>query len=172
MNNFVEKNINELNINPFEMVGKQWMLITAGDKNSCNTMTASWGGMGVMWYKNVVNIVIRPQRYTKTFVDSQNTFSLSFFNEDYRKTLQYCGKVSGREEKRKIENTELTLCYDDESETPFFHEASMVIICKKLFRTPFKEEDFIDKQILDKAYPDKDYHFLYFGEILKALVKK
>ena len=80
-----EKKPLELKENPFEMIGKDWLLITAGTKESCNAMTASWGGLGVLWGKNVVTVYIRPQRYTKEFVDAQDTFTLSFFDGKYFK---------------------------------------------------------------------------------------
>ena len=69
----------ELDFNPFQKIGKQWMLITAGNESGYNTMTASWGGAGVMWGKPSVTAYIRPQRYTKEFVDREETFTLSFY---------------------------------------------------------------------------------------------
>ena len=67
----------ELQKNVFSMIGKEWLLVTAEKEGQVNTMTASWGGLGVMWGKNVAFIVLRPQRYTKEFVDAGETFSLS-----------------------------------------------------------------------------------------------
>ena len=61
----------DIQYNPFEMIGKQWLLVSAGDKERCNTMTASWGGVGVIWNKNVVTVYIRPQRYTHELSGSQ-----------------------------------------------------------------------------------------------------
>ena len=46
---FKEINLTDLQFNPFTKIGSQWMLITAGNKDGFNTMTASWGGMGVLW---------------------------------------------------------------------------------------------------------------------------
>ena len=66
---FKEVKAEELTMNPFTKIGKEWLLITAGNEEKCNTMTASWGAMGVMWGKNAVTVYIRPQRYTKEFVD-------------------------------------------------------------------------------------------------------
>ena len=94
---FREIAIDELKLNPFTKIGTQWMLITAGDEKKHNTMTASWGAMGVMWGKNVVTVYIRPQRYTKQFVDSQDTFTLAFFGESYKRALNICGTKSGRD---------------------------------------------------------------------------
>ena len=72
--NFTEISPMELG-NVFDLIGKKWMLVTAGDQNKFNTMTASWGGMGVMWHKNIAVTVIRPSRYTYEFVDNNDTFS-------------------------------------------------------------------------------------------------
>ena len=72
---FKEIKIEELSLNPFAKISKEWMLITAGDEKKSNTMTASWGGLGIMWSKNVATAYIRPQRYTKEFVDNNEVLS-------------------------------------------------------------------------------------------------
>ncbi|MFZ2028154.1 MAG: flavin reductase family protein, partial [Lactococcus raffinolactis] len=89
--------IDTLDMNPFTKIGKEWLLITAGTADNCNTMTASWGGFGFLWNRNVATVYIRPQRYTKTFVDGTDTFTLSFFNGDFRKVMTYLGQTSGRD---------------------------------------------------------------------------
>lgn len=159
----------QLQGNPFEMIGHEWMLITAEKNGKANTMTASWGGLGVMWNKNVAYITIRPQRFTKEFIDGSDTFSLTFFEEGFRKTLGYIGSVSGRDED-KIAKAGLTLVHDNS--TPYFEEAKTVVICRKLFAQPYTEAAFLDTSILDTNYPDKDLHTLYIGEITKVLVKE
>jgi Conserved protein/domain typically associated with flavoprotein oxygenases, DIM6/NTAB family len=169
MTNFIEIKPNELTKNPFEMIGKEWMLVTAKKNGVCNTMTASWGGFGVMWSKPVAYIVIRPHRFTKEFIDASNTLSLTFFDERYRKELAYLGKVSGRDED-KIANAEFSIDYD--GETPYFKEANTVLICKKLFNQPFEASNFTEKDIIPTMYPDNDFHTLYIVEIEKLLVRK
>ena len=158
----------ELNFNPFAAIGSQWMLVTAGDNSKLNTMTASWGGAGVLWNKNVVTCYIRPQRYTREFMESQDCFSLSFLPEKYRSELAYCGRVSGRDED-KIAKTGLTVCNDFEA--PFFEEAETALICKKLYVDEIKPECLLDSELDSKNYPAKDYHIVYIAEIIKALVK-
>lgn len=153
---------------PFEMIGKDWMLVTAQYNGKVNTMTASWGGLGVMWGKDVAFLVIRPQRYTKEFIDQSTQLSLSFFGQDYHKELGYLGSVSGRDE-NKIEKAGLTIV--TENSVPYFAEADTVLLCKKLFAQPFEESAFLDTSILEKWYPDKDYHTLYIAEIEKVLKK-
>ncbi len=147
----------------------KWMLVSAAKPDgTVNTMTASWGGFGIMWNKEVTFIVIRPQRYTKEFVDNTDSLSLTFFDKSYLKTLGYLGKVSGRDED-KIAKAELTIIKD--TDAPYFEEAETVIIAKKLFVQRIEEEAFLDKKIIDRWYPEKDFHYLYIAEITKILQK-
>ncbi len=168
MNNFKETSAKDFNFSPFKLIGSDWMLITAEKEGKVNTMTASWGGMGVMWAKNVAFIVIRPQRYTREFVDTANSFSLSFFEEDYKKILTYLGTVSGREED-KISKSGLNIDFEDN--VPYFREAKIVMTCKKLYKQKFHADCFIEKSIIDKWYPEKDFHEIYVAEIEKILVR-
>lgn len=153
--------------NPFSLIGKGWMLITAG-KDRCNTMTASWGGLGVMWNKNVAFVVVRPQRYTKEFLDAEPAFSLSFLGNEHRKALSYLGTVSGRDED-KMARSGLTVAHEDG--VPYFAEAHTALICRKLFSQPYDPAAFLDRDIVARQYPDKDFHTLYIAEIVKALAK-
>lgn len=121
---FKEIKPEELQKNPFQMIGKEWLLVTAEKDGKANTMTASWGGVGVMWGRNVAFIVIRPQRYTKEFIDASDKLSLSVLDEEYRKTLSYLGSVSGRDED-KIAKSGLTVAHTDD--VPYFAEANTVI---------------------------------------------
>lgn len=169
MSKFIEIKPEELNKSAFQLIGTDWMLITAKKDDKVNTMTASWGGFGVMWGKNVTYIVIRPQRYTKEFVETSDTFSLTFFDKSFRKELSYLGTVSGRDED-KISKAKLTVKYLDN--TPYFEEANIIIKCKKLYAQDFKPECFITNELDKKWYPEKDYHMLYIAEVEKILIKE
>lgn len=169
MNNYKEIKPENLDQSAFKLIGKDWMLITAAKDNKVNTMTASWGGLGIMWNKNVAYIVVRPQRFTKEFLDASSTFSLTFFDESYRKDLSYLGTVSGRDED-KLSKTNLTVSYIDG--TPGFEEAKLTIICRKLYAQEFKPECFIDDAIEKQCYPQKDYHTIYIAEVEKILIKQ
>lgn len=164
-----ELNPKELNDNPFTLIGNEWFLVTAEKAGKCNTMTVSWGGLGVMWGKDVAFIVIRPQRYTKEFIDGSDTLSLSVLPDGHKKDYSYLGTVSGRDED-KISKTELTIAHD--GDTPYFEDARLVLICKKLFSQPYTPDAFLDKELLQKWYPDSDYHVLYICEIKKVLVNE
>jgi len=155
--------------NPFSMIGSDCMLVCAQKKDgSINAMTAAWGGLGVMWGKNVAFVVIRPQRFTKEFVDGSEGLSLTFFGKDYKKMMSYMGSVSGRDED-KIKKMGLSVTKD--GDIPYFGEAQTVLICRKLYAQDMKADCFIDKQPDHMWYPAKDYHTLYIAEIEKILVK-
>ena len=151
----------------FSLIGDRWMLVAATDKSGrTNAMTASWGGMGVLWGKKVAFVFIRPQRYTKRFVDEAEKFTLSFFDDSYKNMLGYMGKVSGKDED-KIAKSGLTVT--DRNGAPVFKEASLTLVCKKMYRDTLKEENFIDKSNIEKWYPQKDYHDVYVAEIVEEL---
>lgn len=155
----------EIKGNLIERLSKEWMLITAEKDSKTNTMTASWGGFGELWGKDVSYIVVRPSRHTYSFLESGEYFSLCFFDSSYKEKLAFCGKVSGRD-KDKIKECNFTTKNDL---APYFEEAKTVIICKKLYSTMIKKEDFLSPEFADNMYPDGDYHKLYVGEILKVL---
>lgn len=161
----------ELKFNPMTLIGKEWMLVSAGNEKSFNTMTAQWGHLGAIWNGDMPTSVIflRPQRYTRTFVDKEGYYTLSFFDEAYKKDLMYLGTHSGRDED-KLAKTSLTPVFSDES--VYFKEAKMVLVCRKIYRDKLHEESFIDQDILKKNYPEHDFHYVYIGEIVKAYVNE
>ena len=158
----------ELQDNPFTLIGRDWLLITAGNREKCNTMTASWGGVGVLWNQDVCTIYIRPQRYTKEFVDGEKEFSLCVMDSSYREALSLCGTKSGRD-MDKIAACGFTLDY--EGDTPYFKEARLVILCEKLYAQELAPQYFTAEGYDERYYPDKDYHTMYVGRIKKILVK-
>jgi len=154
--------------NAFKLIGTDWMLITAGTKEKFNTMTASWGGLGILWGKKIAFCVVRPQRYTYEFIESSKNFTLSFFNDEYREALNLCGKKSGRDIDKAVEAgiTPIELSQGAVS----FEEARLVLECRKLYFQDIDPNHFIDLD-LDKNYPNKDYHRMYVGEIVNCYLK-
>lgn len=163
-----EINLGKAEINPFKKIGSQWMLVTSGDTKSYNTMTASWGFMGVMWNKNVVTIVIRPQRYTLEFLKKNDLFTISFLNEKDKDILKFCGTNSGRDV-NKAEKTGL-IPFDIDGTTGF-EQSEETYVCRKLYMQPLDEEHFIDKSLLSN-YKDGDFHIAITAEIVKAVTKE
>lgn len=160
--------------NAIELIGDKWMLVSAGtlndkDNKTWNTMTASWGGMGHLWNKAVAFVFVRPQRFTYDFIEANETMTLTFFDEKYRKDLQFCGAKSGRDFD-KAKETGLTPVSVDCGSVAF-DEAYLVLECKKLYGEMLKEEGFLATDVMTKNYPAKDFHRMYVCEITKAWVK-
>ena len=166
MKGFEQVDITAVSDNFFERIGSQWTLITAGTQDKFNTMTASWGGTGVLWNRNVVFSFIRDSRYTLEFVDGSEYYTLSFFGGEYMKELAFCGRNSGRDVD-KIAATGLTPVFDREA--PYFEQADLVLVCRKLYKQRMQPECFIDRDALDKWYGDNDFHEVFVGEIVAAL---
>lgn len=164
MESFIQLNPKEFNDNVFHLIGSDWMLITAGTPERYNTMTASWGGMGVLWNKNVCTVYIRPTRYTFEFMEANPTFSLCFFESSFRSALNLCGKKSGRDIDKAKETGLIPVA--GEHGTVLFSQARLVFECKKLYHHDINPQNFLDENI-ESMYPLKDYHRLYVGEILR-----
>ena len=158
---FKETDIHSLSFNPFDKIGKEWLLISAKKDGITNTMTASWGCIGHLWNKNIVVVFIRPQRYTKEFVDAADSFTISFF-DDKHKELGYLGTKSGKDED-KISNVGFHIA--EIEYLPTFEEAKEVFLCKKIYVGKLEKEHFLMKELYEQMYPDDDLHYVYIGEI-------
>lgn len=172
--NFKEIPVEALQLNPMTLIAKEWMLITAGnEERGYNTMTASWGHLGSIWGHGgglpTAVAYVRPQRYTKEFVDREEYYTLTFFPAEYKKALGYLGSHSGRDGD-KVAAAGLTPVFAED--WTFFDEASLVLVCRKLYRAPLVEEGFLDREVLEDCYPKRDFHDLYIGQIVKVLVKE
>ncbi len=166
---FQKIDINKISINPFESIGNEWTLISAEKDGVVNTMTASWGTMGVFWGKNVIQVGIRPQRYTKEFVDAADVFTVTFFGGNHKKELGYLGSVSGRDED-KIAKVGFHVTEVEEG-APTFEEGTLVLVCKPLIVSKLDPKDFVDPKNDETFYAAKDYHYMYMAEIVAAYRK-
>ena len=159
----VTEKLDALDFNPYKKIGKEWFLVTAGDENGWNTMTASWGFAGVMWGKNTFTTVIRPQRYTKEFIDKADYFTISFFKEDYKKALSFCGSHSGRDcDKAK----ETGLQPMEVGGSVAFAQARRVLVCRKMYTSMLQKDGFVKPEIYEKWYGEDPLHREFVGEVL------
>ena len=168
-----EISVKDLSLNPMTMIADTWMLITAGnEKNGYNTMTASWGHLGSIWGHNSglpsAVVYVRPQRYTKQFIDREDYFTLSVMGNQYKKQLAYLGSHSGKEEDKLSVVGFKPLFIDG---TTAISGAEMVLVCRKLYAAPVKEEFFTDKTIVEEHYPERDFHTMYIGEVVDLLAR-
>lgn len=165
--------------NVFKLIGEDWMLITSADKEGeliCgrdyNTMTASWGGVGILWGKPVAFVFIRPQRHTFTFTERNSMMTLSFFGKEYRKALSFCGNKSGRDYDKARECGLTPVCdMTEDGRTVYFNEARLVLKVRPLYKEYLKKEAFLSEEPL-KSYAAGDFHMMYVCEITEALIEE
>ena len=163
---------------PFHVWNERWFLLAAGElaetdpaeasaaDRRYNFMTVSWGGLGVIWGKPFALVVVRPTRHTRRFIDDADSFTLSVLPQRYRRALNYCGSHSGRDED-KVSGSGLTPIVSRYVRAPSFDEAELVLECRKTYFSDLDPSHFLDPGI-ENNYPARDYHRVYFGEILAA----
>lgn len=159
----------DLDQNIFSLLADRWGLLTVADGEGCNPMTVGWGGVGVLWKKPVVTVYVRPQRYTYGLMEREDHFSLSFLPESCKEILTLCGSRSGRDTD-KVKACGLTVGQGQNA--PWFEEAELTFICRKLYAQDMEPACFVDKTLDETFYPDRDYHRAYVGEIEKILLQK
>ena len=154
--------------NVFQVIGRDAMLITAGSSDRFNTMTASWGGWGHLWNRDVTFCFVRPQRYTFGFMEQAEYYTLCFFDKEHQAALDYCGSRSGRDVD-KIAATGLTPVTDEATGAVYFAEARLALVCRKLYAQDLTADSFVDRGIVGEAYPKADFHRMYVGGIVRCL---
>ena len=157
MKNFMEKS--------FELFDKGWALVTAGTVENYNTMTISWGGLGTLWNKPVATVYVKPIRHTHSFLDSNEFFTVSFFDEKYRKDLGVLGTLSGRDGD-KVAKTALTAVSVGNSVS--FKEAKLTLLCKKIYRQDM-DKSFMPDFAVEKYYTDEAEHTMFVGQVLEMI---
>lgn len=160
--------IGDLSDNVFDIIGKEWMLVTAGNQENFNTMTASWGGMGWLWNKPVAFVFVRPERYTYEFIEKNERLTLSFLGEENRKIHSVCGSMSGRDID-KVKETGLKPFFTEQGSV-CFEQARLSLECKKLYADTIKSENFFEQESLNKWYgAHGGFHTMYILEIEQVL---
>jgi len=161
-----EKDIASFNENFFDLMEKDYGLLTAGTPESFNAMTISWGSIGTLWRRNTFTVYVRPSRFTFQFLTKSDYFTVSFFPKSFRDKLTYLGNHSGRDED-KIKKCNLTpVTVGGNAVT--FAEARLVFVCKKLYEADLLPEA-IPEMVQNRFYLQKDFHRIFIGEIVQVL---
>jgi flavin reductase (DIM6/NTAB) family NADH-FMN oxidoreductase RutF len=177
---WIPRSIREFRGSPVSRIGDEWMLISSGDdplSGAWNTMTASWGGFGVLWGKDVAFMVIRQTRFSLEFAERNDLFSLSFFDKKYKAALDFCGEKSGRDYDKAAETGITPVVFGKDhaggkaAGAVGFAEAKEIIICRKLYTHDFAPGSFLDPEIDSACYPEKNYHRMFIGEALTMMAK-
>ncbi len=164
---FSEIATDDIRDNVFKLISEDWFLLTAGNlSDGYNTMTASWGGLGQLWHRRVAFVFVRPQRYTRKFMKDNSFFTMCFFKEEYRESLKYCGAHSGANVD-KVRETGL-IPFEPSPGVTAFRQSNLILVCRKIYHHDIDPERFIEEEI-DSLYPEKGYHRMYIGEIIRCL---
>ena len=166
---FREVSCKEFTINPFTSLSTDAVLITAPDGDSVNPMTAAWGSYGYIWNKNAITVVVRPQRYTFGLMENTDTYTVAYFHNKRRDAMSLCGTQSGRDID-KMKECGFTMGECDGFR--YIEEADVVFCCRKMYAQDMTEESFVDKAVMNRCYPERDFHRTYVGEVVKILVKE
>ena len=162
----------EFDENIFNLVGKDWTVITAGEEP--NSMVASWGGVGIMFNKPVTWCFLRANRYTLEKIKETGFYTMSYFPEQYKGEIMPFGTKSGRNTD-KMAQTKLTPVLTPAG-APAYKEAKIIIECKLIAAPTVSKDEFYTqegKDFLQGGYDEaKDWHKLVYGEITKIYIKK
>jgi len=158
--------IQDFLIKPLEGWNGQGLLLTCGDFASghFNAMTVGWGSLGVMWGLPFVQVVVRPVRYTYQFMEQYDTFTVCAFPETYAPALDLLGNKSGRDGD-KISESGLTPIASQLVTAPGYEQAELILEARKIYWHDLEKKHFLDPR-LELKYPAKDYHRVYYGEVL------
>lgn len=166
---FQEIKATELHGNVINEIGNKWMILSAGTERDFNFMTINWGMMGELWFKHAVTVYARESRLTKKYMEDNKYFTLTSLKPGNEKALQIAGAKSGRDIDKLSESGLTSVFIED---CPTFEEAEYTVLCKKIYSTDIKPENFTDKEFFKTAYEDEDYHTMYIGEIVKVFLNK
>ena len=146
----------------------QGFLVTSGSFEKHNMLTAGWGNLGAFWNRPTMTVYIRKSRYTYQFIDNNDYFTCSFFDQKQAADIiKLCGSKSGRD----INKTEACDLHPINLAGGIgFSEAKLIVVCRKLHHFDVNANDFDDSNMGNKTYPHHDFHRGYIGEIIKAYV--
>lgn len=158
---------------------KQGVLLTTKTQEKTNSMVISWGTLGIEWNKPIFTTYVREHRFTKGQLDKNPEFTINIPIGDYdKKIIGICGSKSGHDID-KINEANLTLVDADEISVPAVKEFALTLECRVVYRQEQAQKYIIDPE-LERMYPrdvdssfhgsNKDYHTVYYGEIVKAYI--
>ena len=160
--------LKNFNLEPLYMIDQEWALLTSGNREKFNTMTVSWGGRGTIWNKPSVTVYVKPIRYTYEFMETNEYFTLSFYDNKYKKDLGILGTKSGKNTD-KINLTTLNPEFLENAVS--FKESKLTLICKKMYFQDLDIKNIPQKEI-DKYYKTEPVHRMYIGEVIDIIDKR
>ena len=169
MHTFQPLDLNEFMESPFELVSNSGLLVTSEFEGKLNPANSYWGGLGAMWGKPAVFIVLGETSYTGEIMAKSGMFSVSFLDKaKYHSMLKYMAQISGRNED-KIAGARLNVAY--RHKIPYTDEADKVILSRVMYKGPLDESMIQVKDVKDKFYEENHKHDIYIGEVIEVLAR-
>ena len=137
--------------------------LTVAAKRQTNVMTIGWALVGILWQKSVMMVAVRNSRHTFDLIEEADSFTVSVPTKDLKKELELCGTMSGRAVD-KFKECKLATGKAKKVSSPVLEIPGYHYECRRLYKSAL-DPTMMDKT-LDDLYPKKDYHTLYFGEIV------
>jgi len=164
----------EISDNVFTLVGKDFTVITAGKEDHYNSMIGSGGGLGMLFMKPTTWCILRADRYTLELIQKVQTYTMSYFSNEFKERMLFLGSKSGRDSE-KMKEVELTSVQTPSGDMSF-KEARLILECKLTALTIANPDDFYTqetKDYINEAYQEANvYRKLAFGEITRVWMKK
>lgn len=139
-----------------------FLTVKAGDVK--NTMTIGWATFGFIWQKPIMMVAVRDSRHTFGIIEKAADFTVSIPTGDMRKETAFCGTQSGRDVD-KFQSCNLQTADGQRVASPIIKVPGIHLECKIVFKQAM-DPVHLDRQYDGALYPQKDYHTLYFGEIM------
>ena len=154
------------------------VLLTTKANGRVNTMSISWGALGIEWNKPIFTTYVREGRFTRELLDANGEFTVNIpMDGSDLSLIGKCGSVSGRDTD-KIAANNLTLVDGDLVSVPAIKEYPLTLECRIVYKQ-LQDKNAISEADKARFYPDlpstncagnRDYHIAYFGEIVAAYI--
>ncbi|MFH1981027.1 MAG: flavin reductase family protein [Pseudomonadota bacterium] len=137
--------------------------LTVAAEGKLNTMTIGWATIGFCWRKPVFMVAVRDSRHTFTLMEKAPDFTVSVPATPMKDEIMFCGTKSGRDVD-KFAALGITTAEGRQVASPIIDIPGIHLECRIIVKTPM--DPALMAGDLESLYPEKDYHTLYFGEIM------
>jgi flavin reductase (DIM6/NTAB) family NADH-FMN oxidoreductase RutF len=144
-----------------------FLTVQAGD--ALNVMTIGWASIGFIWGRPIMTVLVRKTRHTFSIIERASEFTVSVPLVDMKKELEFCGTQSGAKVD-KVKKCKLEIFPGEKVKSPIINVPGIHFECRIVYKTPLAPALLIDAY--QHLYPKKDYHTLYFGEIVYCYSSK
>ena len=138
--------------------------LTVKSVDKVNTMAIGWAAFGVVWRIPIMMVAVRLTRHTFGIIEKAADFTVTIPSGDMSKEIAFCGSKSGRDVD-KFKACNLKIADSRKVVSPIIQIPGRYYECKIVYKSAMNPA-YLEKELDESLYSQKDYHTLYFGEIL------